>query len=344
MDFFKKLDREKWSGEVSISSSQGNLSLMIFEGQLIWAHRPLQRAIERISKISWIEMPPESILASCKSWEDFVRILLHANQERHAQLVRHLKTDRLELFFRMFFWSNVEMKARAASIERPDPVELGFFNPRSLKTLLKEADRRAKEWPEIQKHIGSSKRTFVNLVQIPSSQKELRDLIDEAFEEGEDSVSAGLPYSPEELELLRLCDGTNSVQDLVRISLDGEFLTLRRLMNLWEKGAVAPKDDENSMPLRENSSEGFKFKDLLRISSLSFAFFIILTIIHSMPPRIPAPSSVALQQAIEIFRRTKGRYPLGLAELRSVSAFHNSSFDAFEYRLLSPTDYELVVK
>ncbi len=181
LEVLKQFESEKWSGEITVTSSQGNCELLIYQGALLWAHRPLDRAIERISKFNWIQLPPEASLRGVRTWEDFVRLLLHSNHDSYQQLVRFLKTDRFEIFFRMFFWSNVEMTPRPFAVSPPDQAELGFYAPRGLNTLLKEARRRIDEWPKIQKQIGSSKRIFVCTVEIPAENNAPLDAIDEAF-------------------------------------------------------------------------------------------------------------------------------------------------------------------
>ena len=345
-ELFAKLERDRWSGEIGISSSQGNATVLIREGQFIWCHRPIDRAVERISKFPWIKMPPEAILRNCKTWEDLVRMFLHANPDSYNQLIRYLKTDRLELFFRIFFWSNIEIASRAFTVEPPDPVELGFYSMRKLSTLLKEAQRRVTEWPQIQEQVGSSKRIFICQIDLPHQDEAPRDAIDQAFLEKEDSISAVLPFSPEEIEILRQCDGTRTVQDIVRDSIDGEFLTLRRLLALWEKHAIAPKDDENFQSARLPKASPLSLKEVIRALFLSLVTALLFWAAGKVERNWGGASlsPVPVQQSLEIFKHRHGRYPLTLSELPALNLPSRELSEHFDYKLLHPLDYRLVVK
>lgn len=349
-DFFSKLETEKWSGEVYVTSSQGNATLLLKEGQLIWAHRPLDRAFERLSKIEWIKLPPEMILKNIKTWEELVRMVLHSNPDRYSDVTHMLRTERLELFFRIFFWSNVEFVPRQFKVDLPDPVELGFYRPRSLAPLLKEATRRVQEWPEMQAQIGSSKRIFVCLTDLPASDSRVRDALDQVLAETQISSASPSAYSPEEIEILRLCDGTNSVQDIVRVSLDGEFLTLRRMVKLWEKGAIAPKDEPSATIRRKASSEPFQISDLGRVAaSLLLASVIAFCADAAKTQWAPESQlssidSIPLQQALELYRHNAHRYPLSLNDLKAEFPFTDVYIGAYDYRLIHPTEYRLMLK
>jgi len=345
-DLLTKLEKEQWSGEIAITSSQGNATILLREGQFIWAHRPLDRAIERLSKFSWLKLPPETVLRNCKTWEDFVRMLLHSNPDSYSQLVRFLKTDRLELFFRLFFWSNVELGQRPFAVALPDPVELNFYSTRKLSTLLKEANRRLHEWPQIQESIGSSKRIFICQIDLPPENDIPRDAIDQAFLEKEDTISAVLPFTLEEIELLRLCDGTRTIQDLVKESMDGEFLTLRRLLNLWEKNAVTPKDDQNFKSSRVSKPNPLKLMDIGMLCVLSPFLGLVfygMMMLDQEWGRAPV-SSVPVQIELEAFKSRHGRYPLTLSELKDGSLPVDDVMNRFDYKLLHPLQYQLVVK
>jgi hypothetical protein len=55
-------------------------------------------------------------------------------------------------------------------------------------------------------------------------------------------------------------------------------------------------------------------------------------------------SSTALQQKLEIFRRQEGRYPLNLQELSVEEPLDPVYLEQFQYKLVHPLHYELVVK
>ncbi len=343
-----KLESEKWSGEVEVTSTEGSALILIHQGHFLWAHRSIDRSIERFSRIGWIELPPDEVLRSSRTWEELVRALVRSNQPEYHRLVRYLKTERLEIFYRIFFWSNVEIKTRPFTFELPDPVEFGFYTRKRISSQIKEAEKRIQEWPRFQQLIGSSKRIFLRQIEVPAPEKEDGDAIDQALGEDENSeiLLGGQAYTPEELELIRLCDGTHNVQDLIRISSFGEFLTIRRLIHLWDLGAIAPKDEEATVYRKA------KAKRVWSLKAAVHAFFLFLLItagcffgVQLQTKATPSfASSTALQQRLEIFRRKEGRYPLNLQELSVERPLDPTYLRQFQYKLIHPLHYELVVK
>jgi hypothetical protein len=341
LQFFEKVQRDRWSGEVTVASSQGNAIVLVSQGDLVWCHRPLERAIERFSKITWIQMPPPAVAQSIKSWEEFIQMLQNLNQDKPDRLIRFLKTDRLELFFRLFFWSNVEMTPRAFEVEPPDPVTLGFYKLKSMATLLKEARRRLEEWPEIQAQIGNGKRVFKCIVDLPEDDSLAHDAIDQVLAE-QDLVSQSLsPHTLEELEILRLCDGTLSVQDVIRQTTDGEFLTLRRIIHLWQKGALAPKDSQATALRPKPAMSRVTWTQDFRSLALQLVVIATLLGVGSMMHSPPPHSTRELQQFLELYRASEQRYPLTLQELMNRYPEAKNSVGQTTYRLLHPTRYEL---
>ncbi len=343
-----KLESEKWSGEVEVNSTEGSAFILIHQGYFLWAHRSLDRSIERFSRIGWIDLPPDAVLKSSRTWEELVRALVRSNQAEYHRLVRYLKTERLEIFYRIFFWSNVEIKTRSFAFELPDPVEFGFYTRKRIASQIKEAEKRIQEWPRFQQLIGSSKRIFLRQIEVPASEKKDGDAIDQAL--GDDEVSeillGGQSYTPEEMELIRLCDGTHNVQDLIRISSFGEFLTIRRLIHLWDLGAIAPKDEEATVYRKAKAKSVWSLKATLYaaflLALITTACFVGVRLQIKATPSFA--SSTALQQKLEIFRRQEGRYPLNLQELSVEEPLDPVYLEQFQYKLVHPLHYELVVK
>lgn len=350
-EFFEKIDRDKWSGEVHVTSSQGHAYLLFKGGSLVWAHRPLDRAIERFQKIEWLKLPPLEILNNLRSWEALVRDLLNANHEQYGRLVRFLKTDRLEIFFRVFFWSNIELLPRGFDVQLPDPVQFGFYTQKRMAPLLEEARKRLREWPTIQDRMGNSKRVFVSTVEIPELSDRQLDAVDRALlkldDDGmgsQDASLQSLPYSLEEIEILKLCNGSMNVQEIIKQSLEGEFLVLRRMMHLWAKGALRPKDEQ----VLERKEQAFSTgaRDWMYGVWVVFwvlALSMILSILEGISPPVGlVPTS--LTQAIEVFRVKRGHYPLSLEELSNEPALSGIPTDAYVYTLVQSDEYKILNK
>jgi len=344
---FLKLEKEQWSGEVEVNSTEGSAFILIHKGQFIWAHRSLDRSIERLERLSWLDLPPEEVLRSAKTWEELVQALIRSNQPQYHRLVRYLKSERQEIFYRTFFWSNVEMIPRAFEFQLPDPVEFGFYTKRKLSSQVREAEKRLLEWPSFQQLIGSSKRIFVRQTDLDLSPKSEADEIDKALGSTNPEVVIGAQsFSLEELEILRLCDGTHNVQDLIRLTGIGEFLTIRRVIELWDRGVIAPKDDESTIHRRVKAKSEWTLKAALSSALL----LVLLCSLNSAVDRLQKRSSsgyvssTAVQQRLELFRRKEGRYPLNLQELSVERPIDPLYLNQFEYKLLNPFKYQLMVR
>lgn len=348
-DYFLKLEQEKWSGEVQVSSSEGNAFVILDRGQFIYAHRPIDRAVDRLSKLKSLKLPPAEIISSSHTWEDFVKHLLSLNIQDADKLTQFLKSDRLELFFRMFFWRNVELTARAFDVNSSSSPTLSFYSKRELQKLVNEALSRIEEWPLIQKRIGSGRRIFVSRVarSDPRAHRwSARDAIDSAISEFEGGTQSSplKDFSESQSDILNLCNGANSVQEIVRLSADGEFLTLRRMIDLWDKGLIAPKEEEGSASTQDikilrswNDAKATLVSISLLCLTLFFFKFAVL-------PRAAPQVSAELLSALEIYRAEKGRYPVSLQELQATGLFSSQKTAILEYQLIHLTQYQIRVK
>ncbi len=338
-EFFKSIEDNKWTGEVEVTSSQGHATLLIKEGKFLWAHRPLDRAVERLSKISWIQIPDENALQLARTWEALVGQLLAANQDQYGRLVEFLKTDRLEIFFRVFFWTNVEFIPRSFDGIALNITALGFYTLRPFGPLLAEAQKRVEDWPVMKQKMGSSKRIFISLVD-PTILKEKNE---KEIKEAERTSNV---FSFDEIELIKLCDGRNSVQDLIRYLPDGEFLIVRRVLDLWRKGAIRPKDDEQSSISLHARSPDFDWKDLWGAGILAIITSLLwgLLAINKPGPVAKEMPPQELLQALSIHKSQYGHYPLTLSELSSSVLPYPQMIQDFDYAVLSPTEFRLTAK
>lgn len=356
IDIFKKMENERWSGEVQIEASEGVATVVIQKGKFFYAHRPLDRAIEKISTISWVKAIPPELVSSIRGWDELVRVLMKENKENTDRLVTYLRTDRFELFFRCFFWTNVELKSVEYKLDQNQLDSLNFYPLMSLGKVTQEAQSRKIEWPRIQKQIGSSKRVFVSRVSSNETGPIVSvsaDEIDRALSDFETTSgrTTGLqvgPYSVQEAELIRLCDGSHNVQDLVRLSDDGEFLTLRRLLDLWDRGLISPKEEDPDI-LDEPESENIQFVTELKASVLlllvCFSLLLPLMLAQEFAPTPSVHIPEALSQSLEVYRSRFGRYPITLQELENENVITGKmDYSAYRYELVNLDEFVLEMK
>lgn len=348
-DFFQKLAKEKWSGELQVTASEGNAFIVLREGEFFYAYRPLDRAIERLRQMEWVRVPPDQVLKGLQQWEPLLFLLLQENEAQQDRLIRHLKTDCFEIFFRIFFWKNVDLIPLPENEPQAADPRLDFYRRKSLSKLLKEAQTRLQEWPKLQAKIQSSHRVFVSQIpaaELPADGNQKKDAVDQALEMFEEAgnlnVIRGVSYTEDQIELLRLCDGRNNVGDLIRLSHVGEFLTLRRLYDLWDQGAVVPRDSEGTKSFKKKRWH-LSRRDCVALFALGAGLLVSLALPQFVVPPSKQEARVSWQisSALEIYRGLEGRYPVTLAELSQRGILQGQSLDEIEYRLVTLDRYEI---
>ncbi len=333
LDFFEQARRDLWSGRVILISTQGSASIEVSEGQVIYAHRAIDRSLQRWKRYPWLNVQmPDSWMPG--SWPELMLELLKTNPDQQLRLQKLFLVDRREVFLRCFFWSNIEIRKQDDRVFLPDPDQLPFYTPMELGELIEEAKRRLQAWPALKSQMGSSKRVFVSSIQ----NSNLPDLIEESLSEAKVQGNP-LPFSVDELELLRLCDGHHSVLDLVQMLPYGEYLTIEMILSLQERGALRSKErlaEEGSVV----HTLALSVNDVLNAVVTTLSALVLTIGLHFVfSQKITAPcDSRAVQQALEIYRSRFQYYPLTLNELPKSLAI---PADLFSYSLMNPVTYEL---
>jgi len=351
-EYLGKLEAESWSGEVQVTSSEGHAFLFLNHGKFVYAYRPLDRAAEKLENSGLFQLPPVTVVQNTKTWGDFIMLLLQLNSENSDILLQHLKSDRFELFFRIFFWTNVELFPRPFDARPEDYPELNFYKPKDIGSLLKEAKTRMQEWPKIQARVGSSKRIFISNIPLKDTGTvglSKSDAIERAILEME-QLGSGFsstreigPYAAEEMQIIHLCNGRNSLQDLIRQSLDGEFLTLRRILEMWDRGLIRPKDGEASTMTKEAKPKEQSRKDFklsVFLSSLSLVFFGLAFLTQSLPQS--DGTEISLRQALDKYRAAFATYPVSLKDLENSGIMELPRRTQFDYEFLNFKSYKLI--
>lgn len=342
--FFEELAEQKWSGFIEARASEGLAYICLRKGRFLYAYRPLDRSIERLEKISSMKLPPLNAISPNEGWSDFIEICLKLNPDQTQKLMRYFEIDRFEVFFRIFFWTNLELVPQAQEPNESEDSEISYFHPTKIESLLKEAQHRDQEWQSIQRRIESSKRIFVLNSKISNEQFAAPDIIDLALQ----SDSSEASFSPEEemeRDLLQLCNGKNSVEDLIRNSYQGEFLVLRQLVDLWNRGLIEPID-QRARSGQSSLRPAKYFRDALIVSSVLIVFGAILNLVTLYHPlhrkfyQIPNE----LSQTLELYRAEFDRYPTQLRELNEAKYFFIPMGQSWPYQWESPTRYHWKTK
>jgi hypothetical protein len=142
-------------------------------------------------------------------------------------------------------------------------------------------------------------------------------------------------------KIIDLCNGKNTVEDLIRNSYQGEFLVLRQILNLWDQGSIAPIDTRTKSLESPVTAFGV-IQDLTKAVALGALVLICLSLIRRTP-LIPIVNSVPqeLHQALELHRVEHGRYPQDLQQLQQSKSFFVLEGQRYLYQPKGPNRYEL---
>ncbi|MGA0162660.1 MAG: hypothetical protein ACO3LE_00220 [Bdellovibrionota bacterium] len=343
--FFEELAEQKWSGFIEARASEGLAYICLRKGRFLYAYRPLDRSIERLEKLSSIELPPLNAISPHEGWIDFIEICLRLNADQTQRLMRYFEIDRFEVFFRIFFWTNLELVPQAQEPNESQDSEISYFHPTKIESLLKEAQHRDQEWQSIQRRIESSKRIFVLKSKTSNEQFSTPDIIDLAlqFESNEASFS---PEEEMERDILKLCNGKNSVEDLIRSSYQGEFLVLRQLIELWDRGLIEPLD-KRTRSANASLRPTKYLRDVLIVSSVLIVFGGILNLLafyNQLHREAFYEIPNELSQTLELYRAEFGQYPTQLRELNETNHFFLQKGQNLPYQWESPTRYRWKAK
>ena len=350
LNYFQELANKNWSGEIDVMASQGNATILMRDGEFILAYRPIGRSFEKFQKIEWLKTPPQNELEKLDNWMVFIEVLLEGNEDKSIQLANFLKIDRMELFYRMFLWSNIEIASREFKVGPLGSTKLSFYTPKNLNSMLDEAKRRLDNWPQFQERLDSSNRIFVSKINFgPKLVQELESMDTESFRSEDSTEFEGrhpiptLPYTLEEIELLRECDGRNTVQDLIRRSEHGEYQTIKRLISLWNKKAISPKDEEDAYAESTPLAAKLSVKDvgILIFMIMLISSFFVLTDILNPHSAAHHRAAVTVTRGLESFRTSEGTYPLTLNVLVRRGLISKIDITNLEYSLIHASRYKL---
>lgn len=339
-NFFEELAEQKWSGLIEARATEGLAYICLRNGRFLYAYRPIDRSIERLEKLSSITLPPLNAISSHHEWIAFIEICLKLNPNETQRLMRYFEVDRFEVFFRIFFWTNLELVPQAQKSNESEDSKISYFHSTKIESLLKEARQRDREWHSIQERIGSSKRIFVLSSKNSNDQVAAPDIIDLALQSKSDETS----FSPEEemeSELLRLCNGKNTVEDLIRSSYQGEFLVLRQLVELWDRGLIQPldqrarKEERSLRPMRYLHDAMIALSVLIVFGAMLHLFSIYNPLYREASHQIPSE----LSQTLELYRSEFGQYPTQLREFNETRNFFLLRGQSFPYQWESPSRY-----
>ncbi|MGQ9619030.1 MAG: DUF4388 domain-containing protein [Candidatus Aminicenantia bacterium] len=195
-----------------------------------------------------------------KTNEKLGKILVNIGLISKEDLSDSLNLQATKILFNLFKWKDGEFKFKSS-----DTVEYDreFFSPIEVDNILMQGMQMLDEWPRITNLIRSKKAVFEPLPVKPEFE-----VVDE-YHEG----IGAKKISRIEFETLKLIDGRRSVEEIIDLSHVNEFITLRSIVSLIEKGLVREKVVKEVV----EEKEGNRYIKIGAIAGIILSLFILIS-------------------------------------------------------------------
>lgn len=233
-DLIQMFGYQRRTGILTLKRSEEFVTVIFHNGSIVGAeafpHRietMLGRVLIKQGKIT--EKGLERALnIQKKTNEKLGRILVDIGLISKEDLSSSLSLQATKILFTLFKWKDGEFKFKSSDTVEYDKE---FFTPIEVDNILMQGMQMLDEWPRITSLIRSKKVIFEPLPVKPEFE-----VVDE-FHEG----MSNKKLSRIEFETLKLIDGKRNVEEIIDLSYANEFITLRSIVSLIEKGLIREK-------------------------------------------------------------------------------------------------------
>ncbi len=274
-----------------------------------------------------------------------------------------------ETLYRLFGW-----KSGTYAFEQVDVEVDSWLVPLRAESVLMEGFRRVDEWPVVKKKITTYRMTFGRKKELPPAplaKDTFDDALDDAFAEEKKEVNKGEFQSVGENErrVYGLAIPGRPVQDIIDMSMLGEFETAKALCNLLNldyltavvpAGAEKGDDVENTRTGRALAMVGRVLVTTVMVGALvflgtrvDFGSFRLgagsaSTFTDPAAQRFASRQQVSrIEAALEVYRLEKGALPEALRDLAELGLLSNDDLhypwrDDYYYRRTEKNAYVLL--
>jgi hypothetical protein len=266
-DLIQMFGYQRRTGILTLKRSEEFVTLVFHNGSIVgveaFPHRidtMLGRVLIKQGKIT--ERGLERALnIQKKTNEKLGRILVDIGLISKEDLSSSLSLQATKILFSLFKWRDGEFKFKSSETVEYDKE---FFIPIEVDNILMQGMQMLDEWPRITSLIRSKK-----VVYEPLPVKPEFEVVDELHEGLKDDKK----LSRIEFETLKLIDGKRSVEEIVDLNYVNEFITLRSIVSLIEKGLIREKVVKEVIEERVEK----KALKIVAIAGIIFSLLIILS-------------------------------------------------------------------
>ncbi len=249
-DIFQLIGLQRKTGVLTLRSPEDVVTISFLDGKIVGADSLNKRLEDRLgqvllkSKAISREALERALAVQRETLERLGHILLTHGLLTKQELSQALQQQILQIIYRTFRWQDGDYHfAQETSVD----YDQELVSPMPIESILMEGARMLDEWPIIEKKI--SDRTAVYLPTTAAEkvevapEEDLEELIEFEFEQApfpqeESQTPASIRVTPVEHHVLHLLNGVNTVDDVVRLSMYGEFDTCKALYTLLNRGLV----------------------------------------------------------------------------------------------------------
>ncbi len=233
-DLIQMFGYQRRTGILTLKRSEEFVTLVFHNGSIVgveaFPHRietMLGRVLIKQGKIT--EKGLERALnIQKKTNEKLGRILVDIGLISREDLSSSLAIQATKIIFTLFKWKDGEFKFKSSETVDYDRE---VFTPIEVDNILMQGMQMLDEWPRITSLIRSKKVVFEPLPVKPEFE------VVEDYHEG----MGDKKLSRIEFETLKLIDGKRSVEEIIDLSFVNEFIVLRTMVSLIEKGLIREK-------------------------------------------------------------------------------------------------------
>ena len=267
-DIFQLIGIQRKSGVLTLENREDTVTIRFRDGQIVGADTRLRNledllgsVLVRTGRVTEAQLR-QALQTQHETLQRLGYVLVNSKLISEEDLAEALRIQVSQIVYRLFRWREGTYHFQAA-----DNIEQEQFAPISSETVLMEGARMLDEWPIIERRIRSERMVLklteagqefsLPMESILDEDVELDFGFDGAQESGHEKSGEGeIKLSPEEREVLRIVDGSSTVQDIVDRSMLGEFDTYRILYELLTRNLLEEAPAAARTPAPERLTAG----------------------------------------------------------------------------------------
>lgn len=249
-DIFQLIGLQRKTGVLTLRSPEDVVTISFLDGKIVGADSLNKRLEDRLgqvllkSKALSPEALERALAVQRETLERLGHILLSHGIISREELSKALQQQILQIIYRTFRWQDGDYHfAQEPTVD----YDQELVTPLPTESILMEGARMLDEWPIIEKKIPDRSAVYVptkaaEKVEV-APEEDLEELIEFEFEQAplpqaDTTATATIRVTPVEHHVLQLLSGRNSVDDVVRASMYGEFETCKALYTLLNRGLI----------------------------------------------------------------------------------------------------------